>query len=98
MSAEKRKTGARALESAQQLDLDLIVTDLSMPIMDGLEETRILKQLMPSVPVIVFTLYNDPFIEKEALSSGASAVISKSDSIAALLQVARSLFEDELAA
>lgn len=47
-----------------------------MPIMDGLEETRLLKTLMPRVPVIIYTAHNDPWVEKEARATGASAVIS----------------------
>lgn len=58
---------------------DLVVTDLSMPIMNGLEETRLLNQLMPDLPVIVYTAYSDPCMDKELRAAGASAVVSKSD-------------------
>jgi DNA-binding NarL/FixJ family response regulator len=84
--------GQDAIERAQQLHPDVIVTDLSMPIMSGLEEARVLKQLMPTVPVIIHTAHNDRFIEKEARSAGAYAVISKSDPIATLIAAARSIF------
>lgn len=63
---------------------DLIVTDLSMPVMNGLEETRALKKLMPLVPVITFTAHSDPFVEKEARAAGVSAIVSKSQAVAAL--------------
>ena len=89
--------GQEAIEKAQQLKPDLIVTDLSMPVMNGLEETRLLKELMPNVPVIVYTAHSDPFIEKEALTAGASAVISKSEAVNTLLARARSLV-DQIAA
>jgi CheY-like chemotaxis protein len=49
-----------AVERAQELQPDLIVTDLSMPVMNGLEEARVLKKLMPTVPMIVFTPHSDP--------------------------------------
>jgi len=91
------ENGQDALERAQQLSPDLIVTDLSMPVMNGLEETRLLRQFMPAVPVIIYTAYNNQFIEKEARAAGASAVISKSEPIARLLETARSLLA-ELAA
>lgn len=45
------ENGREAIERAQLLQPALIVTDLSMPLMNGLEETRILKKLMPAVPV-----------------------------------------------
>ena len=93
----KAENGREAIEKARQLCPDLIVTDLSMPVMDGLEEARLLKQVMPAVPVIIYTAHNDPFIEKEARSAGASAVISKSEAVTTLVKTARSLC-DQLAA
>lgn len=87
------ENGRHAIEKALELNPDLIVTDLSMPIMNGLEETRVLKQLMPDLPVIVYTAYSDPFMEKELRAAGASAVISKSDAVGVLVAKARCLFD-----
>jgi len=91
------ENGRDAVEKALQLNPALIVTDLSMPLMNGLEETRILKKLMPGIPIIIYTAHNDPFVDKEALAEGAAAVVSKSDSIAVLIGKARALL-DEIAA
>jgi DNA-binding NarL/FixJ family response regulator len=90
------ENGQEAVEKAQQLRPALIVTDLSMPLMNGLEETRLLKRLTPAVLVIIFTVHRDPFVEKEALAAGASAVISKSDATS-LIRKARELL-DQIAA
>lgn len=46
-----------------------------MPLMNGLEETRVLKKLMPALPVIIYTAHSSPLVEKEALAVGESAVI-----------------------
>lgn len=92
------ENGREAIEEAQQLNPDLIVTDLSMPTMNGLEEMRLLKQLMPHVPVIIYTVYGDPFVEKELRAAGASAVIPKSAATATLIAKARSLFDEQRAA
>lgn len=43
--------GREAIEKAQQLKPDLIVLDLSMPVMNGLEAARVLKGLFPSLPL-----------------------------------------------
>jgi DNA-binding NarL/FixJ family response regulator len=85
------ENGRQAIERARQLYPDLIVTDLSMPVMNGLEETRVLKELMPAVPVIIYTAHSDRFIEREARSAGASAVISKSEAVTTLIEAARNL-------
>jgi len=87
------ENGREAIEKAQLLRPDLIVTDLSMPVMNGLEGTRVLKKLMPSVPVIIFTAHSDPLVEKEAREAGVSAVVSKSEAVAVLITKARGLLD-----
>ena len=91
------ENGRDAIEKALLLHPALIVTDLAMPFMNGLEETRILKRLMPGVPAIIYTAHSDPFVDKEAIAAGADAVVSKSDSVAVLIRKARELL-DEIAA
>lgn len=87
------ENGREAIEKALLLNPDLIVTDVSMPLMDGIEETRRLKQMMPRVPVIVFTGHDNRFIEKEAMSAGASAMVPKSEAAAVLIGKARELLD-----
>ena len=87
------ENGREAIEKAQLLRPNLIVTDLSMPVMNGLEETRLLKKLMPAVPVIIFTAHSDPFVEKDAREAGVSAVVSKSEAVAVLITKARGLLD-----
>lgn len=83
--------GREAIEKAKQLHPDLIVTDLSMPTMNGLEAARVLKMLMPGLPVILFTAHRDSYVDKEAAAVGIKAVVSKHAGIAALIAAARSV-------
>jgi two-component system, NarL family, response regulator YdfI len=83
--------GEEAIEKVQQLKPDLIIMDLSMPRMSGLDAVRILRQSIPSIPIIVFSNYSDAFVKKLALSLGVAAVISKSQNISDLLGAARGL-------
>jgi CheY-like chemotaxis protein len=83
--------GQEAVEKAQILHPDLIILDLAMPVMNGLEAARALKNLMPSVPIAMFTFYAEPFVEKEARSAGVNEVVSKSEPISVLISKARSL-------
>lgn len=71
--------GREAIQKAQQLKPDLVVLDLSMPVMNGLEAARELKRLSPSLPLVMFTTFNTPSLIHEALSLGVSAVVSKSE-------------------
>ncbi len=85
------ENGREAIEKAQQLHPDLIVMDLSMPVMNGIEAARVLKSLMPTVPLIIFSEYSDVFSEKEARSAGVSALVSKSEDVSVLVGKARAL-------
>jgi DNA-binding NarL/FixJ family response regulator len=91
------ENGREAIEKSQQFQPALIVTDLSMPLMNGLEETRILRKLMPAVPVIIYSVFTGAIVDKEALEAGASAVVSKSEAVTVLIGKARQLL-DKIAA
>lgn len=84
--------GREAIEKALELGPDLIVMDLSMPVMNGIEAARALKGLLPTVPLIIFSAYSDVFSENEARSAGVAALVSKSDHVSVLIDKARILF------
>src|SRR3989442_3952366 len=66
------ENGREAIEKAQQLHPDLIVMDLSMPVMNGIDAARVLQDLMSRLPLLLFSEYSDVFSEKETRSAGAS--------------------------
>jgi len=88
------ENGQEAIEKALDLKPVLIVTDLSMPVMNGLVATRIFRKLMPRVPIILYSAHIDPHVEREALAAGASAVIPKSDAVAVLIARSRTLLRN----
>ena len=84
--------GNEAIEKAQRLHPDLIILDLSMPVMNGLDAARALRdRLVPPVPIILFTLYDDGIVEERARSAGVADVVSKSEDISVLTRTARRL-------
>ncbi len=85
------ENGKVAIEKAQQLRPDLIVLDLSMPVMNGFEAARVLKRLMPTVPLIMYSAFGDEFAEHQARLIGVSEVVSKSEHVSVLILKARSL-------
>jgi DNA-binding NarL/FixJ family response regulator len=85
------ENGQEAVEMAQLLRPDLIVLDLSMPVMNGIEAAQALKRLMPETPIIVFSEYCDVFSEREARSEGLSALVSKTEPVSVLLDSARAV-------
>jgi YesN/AraC family two-component response regulator len=72
------ENGKDAIAKAQELQPDLIVMDISMPVMNGIDAARALRAIMPAVPLIIFSEYSDVFSDREALSAGVSALVPNS--------------------
>jgi CheY-like chemotaxis protein len=85
------ENGATAVEQASVVHPDLILLDLSMPIMNGLQAAPLLRQRLPSTPIILFTLYAGSVLEKEAQAAGVTLVMSKDQSPSKLLSEAEAL-------
>ena len=83
--------GAQAVEEARQTRPDIIVLDFSMPVMDGIRAAKALKQIMPHVPLILFTAHASSALEREALAAGIDAIISKEQDASYLVTEAHEL-------
>ncbi|PYX63119.1 MAG: hypothetical protein DMG74_18210 [Acidobacteria bacterium] len=79
------ENGRDGVDQAKRLHPDLILLDQSMPVMTGLEAARELRRLMPRVPLLMFTMFKNPFFEREAHAAGVSVVKSKSEDVQSLL-------------
>jgi DNA-binding NarL/FixJ family response regulator len=84
------ENGEQAVAKARELNPDLIILDLAMPVMDGLRATREIMRILPSVPIVIYTLHYAAWVELEAKKAGARGVVAKSD-IAKLMDVAEDL-------
>lgn len=91
------ENGRTAIEQAGKWHPDLIVLDLSMPVMNGLDAARVLKRLLPSVPLILYSALADKASELQARLIGISEVVSKSDGVSVLIGKARSLLSRKAA-
>jgi len=85
--------GFDAIGKARKLAPDLIILDLRMPVMDGLEAARLLKRLFPQIPLMMLTCYHSSATEKQALASGVTAVFSKPDGMQNLIWQARAVLD-----
>jgi DNA-binding NarL/FixJ family response regulator len=83
--------GAQAIEEARQTRPDMIVLDFSMPVMDGIRAAKALKQIMPDVPIILFTAHASGALEEDALAAGIAAIISKQQGASELVTKAHEL-------
>jgi CheY-like chemotaxis protein len=77
--------GRDAIDHVRALKPDVIVLDVSMPIMNGLDAAPVLHSMVPKTPIILFTLHKDVVSKKQAAAAGICAVVSKMDQIEVLL-------------
>jgi two-component system nitrate/nitrite response regulator NarL len=77
--------GREALEKAPNLRPDLIVLDLSMPVMNGLEAAPLLIKLLPNVWLILFTAHDGPEVSRLSRAAGIHAVVPKSNAVTHLI-------------
>jgi DNA-binding NarL/FixJ family response regulator len=83
--------GADALGAAQRLVPDVVVIDLNLPTVSGLDACRQITQMRPETKVIMFTAANDPHLRRRAFEMGASAFVCKVASDDDLLSVVKSV-------
>src|SRR5580765_8136817 len=85
--------GAEAVEKALALKPDLILLDVAMPMLNGVEVASVLSGTMPNLPVVLYTMYNEMLGLSLASAVGARAVVSKADGIGKLLEAVRAQLE-----
>jgi two-component system, chemotaxis family, chemotaxis protein CheY len=83
--------GRQAIDLAKQLIPDLIILDLSMPVMNGLEAASELRQITPKAPIILLTMFGDELVADEAAKIGVDLVVSKTEALSSVLDKAHSL-------
>jgi DNA-binding NarL/FixJ family response regulator len=79
--------GIAATHQAQELDPDVVLMDLSMPDLDGIEAMRRIHSSRPDLPVVILTAHADPGIEREARAAGASGFLAKGTALDELVVV-----------
>jgi DNA-binding NarL/FixJ family response regulator len=81
--------GRALMEAAPNLKPDVIVIDIGMPLMNGLEAGQRLKEQMPAVRIIFLTMNEDPDVAMQAMRSGASGYLLKSSAASELIRAIR---------
>ncbi|HEX4494133.1 MAG TPA: response regulator transcription factor [Thermoanaerobaculia bacterium] len=75
------RDGHELLEAAERLQPDLIITDISMPGIDGIEAARRLQAIAPKARVLVLSIHTDPTWVRGAFDAGAYAYLSKASAL-----------------
>lgn len=89
-------SGIETLSLAEHLHPDLILLDLSMPAVGGLDALPTLRKLVPSTRILILTMHDDPQYLRQALKHGASGYVLKKAVDAELLSAMRSVLRGEV--
>ena len=91
------KNGADAVEKAGELKPDVIVMDLSMPVMDGVEATRRIREANPGTKVLILTTYGTSADIAHAIDAGASGALVKDAEYDRLISAIRAVADGRTA-
>ncbi len=83
--------GSDAILKAQESKPDAVILDFAMPLLDGLDAAREITRALPSVPILLFTLYDSTEMTLAAKEAGVSRVLPKTASGLPLIQAVRDL-------
>ena len=73
--------GAEAVQLVDELRPELVIMDVTMPVLGGIEATRRLHAAHPELPIVVLTMHDEDSLREEALRAGASAFLTKDSSM-----------------
>lgn len=82
-------TGRECVDLAEELQPDVIVLDLAMPVMDGLQALQVLKEVAPAAKVVVLSAFEARSLESKALALGAQRFLEKGTAAADIAMAVR---------
>jgi DNA-binding NarL/FixJ family response regulator len=88
--------GLEATEQVQVIEPDLVIMDLSMPDVDGIEAMREIHRHRPDLPVVFLTAHADPGVEREARAAGAKGFLAKGTALEDLVIVLHEAADGDL--
>ena len=87
--------GREAAEKVESLAPNIVLVDISMPVLDGVKATRLIIECLPGVGVIILSMYGDDEYVFEAIKAGARGYLLKGDSSKNLIEAIRAVHRDE---
>ncbi len=85
------KTGREAVTLAQQFEPDVVVMDISMPQLNGLDATRMICQLLPKTKIVILSVHFSDQLIRDITEAGAQGYVLKSDAASELVVAVRAV-------
>ena len=89
------KNGQEVLDILKTQKADLVISDINMPVMDGITLTKKIKKLYPEIKVMMLSMYEEKYIINKALKGGADGYMSKNSSKDDILTAIESCMKGE---
>lgn len=86
-------TGQELLNKVSELKPDVVITDISMPNINGLEATRLISQTHPDIKVLILTMHDNKEYMQNAIDSGAKGYILKDQPAADMIDAVRKIYQ-----
>jgi two-component system nitrate/nitrite response regulator NarL len=87
--------GKEAIEKARELKPDLIILDVTMPVLDGINSAKEIRTFLPDVPILFFSMHDGVYLVHEAKMAGVQGFVSKTEARATLLDAIDALAKKE---
>jgi DNA-binding NarL/FixJ family response regulator len=87
--------GKQAIERIKNLKVDVVLMDINMPEMDGIEATKALRKTNPEIKILMLTMHSEPRFIKECLETGAKGYVLKNISKDDLLKAIDTVYQDK---
>lgn len=87
------ENGRQAIDQARSNQPGLIILDLSMPVMNGLDSAPELRKILPDTPIVLYTAFADAVSAADVRRKGVTTILAKTEPLDALIALAKKLLQ-----
>jgi two-component system, NarL family, nitrate/nitrite response regulator NarL len=87
--------GQEAVEKAKELGPDLILLDITMPVLNGLDAARLIRGFAPETPIVILSVHKSRQLMEEARKIGVQGYVTKGEAVQKLIQAVETVRQNE---